>query len=116
MINRRIAYYDEVGNTITRAKFRELYGTGCTVTTQTAGGTVVHKIKPKIKDPVNPSHYKQGGVECIDAIKASLSAEGFRGYLKGNVEKYLWRYEQKGGAEDLKKAQWYLERLISEQN
>jgi hypothetical protein len=68
-------------------------------------------------DPVNsPSHYASGGVECIEAIKASMSHEAFLGYLKGNVQKYLWRYEKKANpVEDLKKAQWYLARLAKEQ-
>lgn len=64
-------------------------------------------------DNINPNHYK-GDIECIDAIKASMSAEQFKGYLKGNIQKYTWRYEQKNGVEDLKKAQWYLDRLIKE--
>ena len=64
-------------------------------------------------DPVNPSHYKQGGIECIEAIKAALG-EGFPDYLRGNVMKYLWRYDKKNGVEDLKKARWYLDRLIKE--
>ena len=63
----------------------------------------------------NPPHYNQGGIECIDAIQASLSTEAFAGYCKGNVIKYLWRYEYKGKAEDLKKAQWYLAKLVSTQ-
>ena len=69
-----------------------------------------------MEDNVNhPSHYTEGDVECIDAIKASMSFEEFVGYLKGNCVKYLWRYRNKGKAlEDLKKAQWYLGRLISE--
>ena len=63
----------------------------------------------------NPVHYTQGEIECIDAIKASMSAEAFRGFLKGNVIKYAWRYMDKGKpAEDLKKAEWYLKRLIKE--
>jgi len=42
-----------------------------------------------------------------------MSPEAFRGYCKGNVLKYLWRYESKGSTvQDLLKAQWYLERLI----
>lgn len=66
----------------------------------------------KASDPVNhPSHYTQGGIECIDAIQASMSPEEFAGYLKGNCQKYIWRYKQKGGAQDLAKARWYLERL-----
>ena len=58
-----------------------------------------------------PPHY-QGSVECIDAIEASMSAEAFKGALKANVMKYVWRYETKGGVESLQKAQWYLNRLI----
>jgi hypothetical protein len=65
-------------------------------------------------DPVNsPAHYADGnGIECIDAIEASMSPQEFKGFLKGNSQKYLWRYTRKNGAEDLKKAKWYLERLI----
>ena len=67
-------------------------------------------------DPVQkPSHYNQGGIECIEAIKASMTNTDFRAYLKGNVEKYLWRYEKKQNPkQDLEKAKWYLERLIKE--
>jgi hypothetical protein len=60
----------------------------------------------------HPPHY-QGTIECIDAIEASMSAEAFKGSLKANVIKYVWRYETKGGVESLQKAQWYLNRLIS---
>jgi hypothetical protein len=66
-----------------------------------------------VGDPINPSHYKQGGIECIEAIKAALG-EGFPDYLRGNVMKYLWRYKEKGGVDDLKKARWYLDRLFKE--
>ena len=67
-------------------------------------------------DPVNaPQHYNTGNIECIEAIQESMSAEAFKGYLKGNTMKYLWRYDYKGKAsEDLEKAQWYLNRLIEE--
>lgn len=64
-------------------------------------------------DVVNkPKHYNQGGIECLDAIEASMSKEQFVGYLKGNIQKYLWRFEQKNGIEDLKKSEFYLKRLI----
>ena len=67
-------------------------------------------------DPVeNPVHYNTGSVECIEAIKASMSDTEFKGYLKGNAMKYLWRYDYKGKpVEDLQKAQWYLARLTEE--
>ena len=67
----------------------------------------------RTSDPVNPSHYKQGGIECIEAIKAA-TGEGFPDYLRGNVLKYLWRWPKKNGVDDLKKARWYLDRLIKE--
>ena len=64
-------------------------------------------------DPVNqPEHYRQGGIECINAIEAALTPEEFRGYCKGNVLKYVWRERYKGGAQSLMKARWYLNRLI----
>lgn len=67
-------------------------------------------------DMVNhPSHYTQGGIECIDAIKAAtVGKTGIEAVCVANVVKYLWRYEEKNGLEDVKKARWYLERLISE--
>lgn len=59
----------------------------------------------------NPSHYNQAGIECIDAILAA-TGDGFEFYLQGNIMKYLWRYRYKNGIEDLRKAQWYLNKLI----
>ena len=68
---------------------------------------------PKNPDMVNhPSHYSSDKIECIEAIQAQLTKEEYRGFLKGNVAKYIWREKHKGGAESLKKAQWYLERLV----
>src|SRR6056297_537266 len=60
----------------------------------------------------SPSHYNSGNIECIEAIKESMTPEAFRGYLKGNVQKYLWRYEYKNGLDDLHKARVYLNWLI----
>lgn len=67
-------------------------------------------------DNVNhPSHYTQGGVECIDAITAAtVNKTGIEAVCTANVIKYLWRYEAKNGLEDVKKAQWYINRLIAE--
>lgn len=72
-------------------------------------------IKIQLGDQVNhPSHYTTGSIECIDAIKASMTTEEFRGMLKGNALKYLWRYRLKGKpVQDLEKAMWYLSRLIA---
>lgn len=64
---------------------------------------------------IKPNYYKRGNVECFDAIAASMSLEGNLGFLKGNIIKYLWRYDQKGGIEDLKKARVYLDKLIEQE-
>jgi hypothetical protein len=73
------------------------------------------------EDVINrPIHYNTGNIECIEAIEESMSSAGFKGYLKGNCMKYLWRYDYKGKrGEDLRKAQWYLNKLtekIEEEN
>lgn len=60
----------------------------------------------------SPPHYNQAGIECIDAIEAALG-DGFEFYLQGNILKYLWRYRYKNGVQDLRKAEWYLRKLIS---
>jgi hypothetical protein len=60
-------------------------------------------------DNVNhPAHYTNGSIECIDAIRAALTPEEFRGYCKGNAIKYVWRERLKGGNESMAKAGWYL--------
>ena len=70
----------------------------------------------KTEDNVNnPSHYGQGNIEAIVYIEDTLNDEEFVGYLRGNIAKYLHRWRYKGGVEDLKKAQWYLNRLIETQ-
>ena len=76
---------------------------------------------PKESCPVeNPDHYNTGAIEAIEAIRASMPPEQYFGYLKGNVMKYLWRYDYKGKqVEDLQKAGWYLNKLtemVTEEN
>lgn len=83
------------------------------------GGTVcLFPPQAKATTPAavdHPSHYTAGEIECIDAIKASMSAEAFGGFLKGNAIKYLWRMHHKGKPqEDAQKAKWYLSRLQKE--
>jgi hypothetical protein len=67
-------------------------------------------LKPDLVN--SPSHYNSGNIECIDAIEESMTPEAFKGYLKGNIQKYMWRYELKKGLQDVLKAQWYINRLI----
>ena len=66
-------------------------------------------------DQVNqPSHYTNGDIECIDAIRAALTPEEFMGYCKGNAIKYVWREKSKNGLEDMQKARVYLNWMIEQ--
>lgn len=63
----------------------------------------------------HPAHYCQGGIECIDAIKAAtVGKTGIEAFCVGNAIKYLFRYETKNRIEDVRKAAWYVNRLIAE--
>ena len=77
---------------------------------------VVEKYGEDVKpDPVNhPAHYTSGGIECIDAMQAAFGADVVKDFCLCNAFKYLWRHRNKNGVEDLKKARWYLNRLIRE--
>lgn len=57
-------------------------------------------------------HYCRGGIETLDYIKAKLTPEQYEGYLLGSVHKYMGRWQDKGGVDDLYKAQTYLGWLI----
>lgn len=60
-----------------------------------------------------PKHYTQGRIECIEALEAAtINKSGNEAIYVANIIKYLWRYEEKGGIEDVMKANWYLERLL----
>jgi hypothetical protein len=72
-----------------------------------------NRVVDKLDMVNSPPHYNESGIECIDAI-AAATGEGFEFYLQGNIMKYLWRYRYKNGTEDLKKARWYLDKLIVE--
>lgn len=63
----------------------------------------------------HPAHYNQGGIECVEAIKAAtVGKKGIEAVCTANAIKYLWRFEAKNGIEDVKKARWYIDRLIAE--
>lgn len=67
-----------------------------------------------MKDAINPDHYKRSTIETIDAIEAMVAGwPPETAYRLGNVLKYLWRHREKGGAESLRKARWYLDREIA---
>ena len=70
----------------------------------------------KESDNVNhPAHYTQGGIECIDALAAATTnLQGLEAVCTANAIKYLWRWKYKNGVQDLKKAKWYINRLLKE--
>lgn len=75
-------------------------------------------MEPKfvVNDPVNhPNHYCAGGIECIDALKSmTCKMVGFVGFCAANAVKYIWRHPWKGKpVEDLKKARFYIDKLIA---
>lgn len=70
-------------------------------------------FKKKGSNVNHPSHYNQGGVECIEGIKAACEGlEGEEAFCIGSAIKYLWRYRHKNGREDLEKAIWYITRVM----
>ena len=71
-------------------------------------------LPPVEEDTVNhPHHYTQGGIECIDALDAAVTGcPPDEAICVANVIKYVWRYTDKTPVESLKKARWYLDRLI----
>ena len=83
--------------------------------TPTIAETAAKRSEDAKPDPVNrPAHYTSGGIECIDAMQAAFGDEAIKDFCLCNAFKYLWRHRQKNGVEDLKKARWYLNRLIRE--
>ena len=63
-------------------------------------------------DVESPFHYNKGSIECVDAIEAASTKVEFEGYLRANVLKYVWRFRYKDNIKDLRKARWYLDKLI----
>lgn len=73
--------------------------------------TGLMEIFNKMNNVDHPSHYNHGGKETIEILKDFLTEDEFKGFLKGNVLKYMHRYKFKNGIEDLNKASWYLDKL-----
>lgn len=68
-----------------------------------------------MQDNINPSHYQRDGMECIDAIKAAVqNLSGVEAYETGSAIKYLWRWKEKGGKDDLNKAIWFIRDMIAD--
>ena len=77
---------------------------------------VEHLYKIIYNSKKENKRYKHGAIECSDALRSCLSEEEFRGFCKGNIIKYLWRSEYKGGKVDFSKARDYLDYLLKEES
>ena len=67
-----------------------------------------------MKDKINPPHYQRNGMECIDAIEAAIqNLSGVEAYATGSAIKYLWRWKEKGGKDDLNKAKWFIQKMVA---
>jgi hypothetical protein len=79
------------------------------------GGMPLKTVQQIAEDLVNhPPHYNKGKIECIDAIESAVSdLHGIEAVCTANAIKYLYRWKAKDGVESLKKARWYLDRLIN---
>ena len=76
--------------------------------------TLNQQLFTPAKDATNPDYYKNKPIEIIDCIASiTYGKDGFGGFLVGQVVKYVARYNEKNGLEDLKKAKWYLDKLIT---
>lgn len=65
-----------------------------------------------MRQPERYSAHDGGCIECIQAIRAALTDDEYRGFCKGNVIKYVWRERYKGSNDDLSKALDYLAELV----
>lgn len=74
--------------------------------------------KPKIQEDIvnTPNHYHKGGVDVLTFVDGKLSSERIAGFYQINILKYVTRYKEKNGIEDLNKAEFYLKKLIELEN
>ena len=76
---------------------------------------VTERAESECTDAINPAHYTQGSIECIEALKAAtVNLKGIEAVCTANAIKYLWRWKEKNGATDIRKCIWYCERLLKE--
>lgn len=68
------------------------------------------------QDKINPAHYKERtSIECIDAMIMTFGVKRTAEYCVQNAYKYVWRYKYKNRLEDLKKAEWYIDKFEESQ-
>ena len=85
---------------------------GCFGASMNDCGSCEKETKPNKHDNINPDHYKERtSIECIDAMIMTFGAKRTAEYCVQNAYKYVWRYKYKNRLEDLKKAEWYLDKF-----
>lgn len=101
---------------ITDAAYDILFGeeSGQTEEPDKPDNTEPNEHQDHHNDHVNhPNHYASGSIECIDAMESAFGKDAVSNFCLLNAFKYIWRSEKKNGAEDIKKAIWYLEKYLS---
>lgn len=102
------SYWDELGKRLEyENNFKDTHQSRMDIIGQN-GNDGLHYEDPA----VNPSHYTKGNIECIAYITETLGTDGTISFCQGNVTKYLHRWKDKNGVQDLEKAQWYLNKMI----
>lgn len=85
---------------------------GCSGESMNDCGSCEKETKPNKHDNINPDHYKERtSIECIDAMIMTFGAKRTAEYCVQNAYKYVWRHKYKNRLEDLKKAEWYLDKF-----
>ena len=80
---------------------------------QTTTKAISHEKETKTIDSINhPQHYEINGMECIDVLLATQGKEAVKSFCICNAIKYLYRWKNKNGAEDIKKANWYINKFL----
>ena len=73
----------------------------------------LNRCTPEPDNVNHPAHYEMpGGIECFDVLLATQGAEAAKAFCICNAMKYLFRHRNKNGAEDIRKAGWYLNKFI----
>ena len=79
-------------------------------------GNAIKYMEEKDNKVNHPSHYNQGGIECIDAMESAYGTEAVIMFCMCNAFKYQWRFNEKNGREDILKCQWYQNKMVELQN
>ena len=98
----------EVNHMTNGEKMKEIFDS---VTMTDKHKEVVRAMTDESKDNINPNHYKsETSLECIEAMQIAFGNESVIDFCLCNAWKYIWRWKNKNGIEDLKKAEWYVDK------